>query len=90
MLIKKFLVMIRAKPVIRQGRIYTRKLFVSPRLFTSRYLGIMPPEKYMVNTTNIISPLLYGRLVFARGYAVSIVTSTPEAVPSTVRIMVFK
>jgi len=42
------------KPEIAGGRIYTRKLFISPYERYVRNVGMSPPETYIVNRTSFV------------------------------------
>ena len=49
------------------GRISAHMLLYSPTLRTSRYVGISPPEKYIVNTNSFVSTFLPHRSRLDRG-----------------------
>ena len=76
--------MIMLYTLIAPGMSSAQNVFTIPRLFTSRYVGIRPPPKNIVNTNRNTKKPRIGISRRESGYAHRTVTTTLISVPPSV------
>ena len=76
------------KTFIAFGITSAAKVSYIPKLFTTKKVGIIPPEKYIVNKISPESTFLPGKFGRDKAYAAAVVKTNPKAVPAIVIIIV--